>query len=302
MNLIQRARIMSLDHYIFFATLTYNPESLPIYNLDDGRTIPYADISDVQKMFKRIRKDNLFLRPFKYFFVSERGKKGRPHYHGMIFIPKSKEDDTLYPAVMEKHISNTLITEWRRNYGTRRKPVWKPLFTYRVKYAHGKRYCNFDLHYVVPFATEHGSDDVAFYISKYILKPSRREIRLQQALHLNLTPDEFDTVWNVVRSRSFCSLGFGASTDLEKNYIRSCIERSADHLDGLKYYALDGSTQPLSKYYRKLLDPSHAERSFKARPEFIDARDLSQIHQVMDKARIIEKQVINKDISTFYPD
>ena len=123
MNLIQRSRIMALDHYIFFATLTYNPESLPIYTLDDGRTIPYADISDVQKMFKRIRKDDLFLRPFKYLFVSERGKKGRPHFHGMIFIPKSKEDETLYPAIMETHISNVLITEWRRNYGSRRKPI-----------------------------------------------------------------------------------------------------------------------------------------------------------------------------------
>lgn len=302
MNLIQRSRIMALDHYIFFATLTYNPESLPIYTLDDGRTIPYADISDVQKMFKRIRKDNLFLRPFKYLFVSERGKKGRPHYHGMIFIPKSKEDDTLYPAVMEKHISNVLISEWRRNYGSRRNPIWKPLFTYRVKYAHGKRYCNFDCHYVVPHSTDHGSDDVAFYISKYVLKPSIRENRLQQALKLNLTPDQYEQVWNIVRSRSFTSLGFGGYTELEKRYVRNCIERSADEPDGLKYYGLDGSTQPLSRYYRKFLDEEHAIRSFKARPDYIEDRSVSEKLQVIENGRIIQEKVNNKDVSQFYPD
>lgn len=80
MSLVQRCRVMALDHYIFFCTLTYNPESLPVLQLENGFNIPFADVSDVQKMFKRIRKDNLFGRPFKYFFVSERGKdRGRPH-------------------------------------------------------------------------------------------------------------------------------------------------------------------------------------------------------------------------------
>lgn len=79
MALVQRCRVMSLDHYIFFCTLTYNPESLPIYSVN-GFDIPYADVSDVQKMFKRIRKSDSIGRPFKYFFVSERGKdRGRPH-------------------------------------------------------------------------------------------------------------------------------------------------------------------------------------------------------------------------------
>ena len=79
MALVQRCRVMALDHYIFFCTLTYNPESLPVHHVN-GYDIPYCDVSDVQKMFKRIRKDNSFGRPFKYFFVSERGKdRGRPH-------------------------------------------------------------------------------------------------------------------------------------------------------------------------------------------------------------------------------
>lgn len=65
--IVQRVRCLSLDHYIFFCTLTYNKESLPWHTCSDGFKIPYADISDAQKMFKRIRKDNLFGVPFRYF-------------------------------------------------------------------------------------------------------------------------------------------------------------------------------------------------------------------------------------------
>ena len=45
-----------------------------------GYSIRFADVTDVQKMFKRLRKKNAFGRPFRYLAVSELGsKKGRPH-------------------------------------------------------------------------------------------------------------------------------------------------------------------------------------------------------------------------------
>lgn len=56
MQVVQRARALCLDHYMYMVTLTYNNESLPVYTCKStGFQIPYADISDVQKMFKRIR-------------------------------------------------------------------------------------------------------------------------------------------------------------------------------------------------------------------------------------------------------
>lgn len=68
-DLVQRARCMSLDHYIFFCTLTYNKESLPSVTCSNGFSISYADIGDLQKMFKRIRQGNLFGSDFKYFLL-----------------------------------------------------------------------------------------------------------------------------------------------------------------------------------------------------------------------------------------
>ena len=137
-DIVQRCKCLALDHYLFFCTLTYNPESLPVVVTSTGVAVKYADYSDAQKMFKRIRKYDLFGRPFKYFFVSERGKKGRPHFHGLIFIPKKPDDDKLLPSILETSVRKVLFREWRRNYGSSRNPIWKPLFTYKSKFVGGK--------------------------------------------------------------------------------------------------------------------------------------------------------------------
>lgn len=312
-QLVDRCRCLSLDHYIFFCTLTYNRQSLPHLSTSTGFDIPYADISDVQKMFKRIRKSDLFGRPFLYFGVSERGKKGsRPHFHLLLFLKKYDDDDKLTPAKLESTLRPLVLKEWRRNYGSNRVPVWKPLCTYRSKYVGGKRYSNYDLHYVVPHSSEHGSDDVAFYVSKYILKSSENEKRLQQALHLNLVKVfddgsvddlEYNNVWSVVRSRSFFSKGFGAATDMEVNFVKGCIERSKSDPDGLKFFHQDGSSSQLPRYYRKFLSEEAALESVSATggPISFDDRTLSEKMRSIERGKKIVQQVSEHDISLFYP-
>lgn len=298
--LVQRSRAMSMDHYIFFCTLTYNSQSLPHIVCSNGVSISYVDISDLQKMFKRIRFANSFGRSFSYFFVSERGsQKGRPHVHGLIFIPKCKEDDKLYPAQLECIVRNTIFSEWKRNYGSDKFPIWKPLFTYRTKYSCGKRYSNFDCHYVVPFATEKGEEDVAFYVTKYCLKPSDYESRIQSALRLNLPSDEYEEVWNIVRSRCLCSKGFGAATDLQKDYVRYCVNRSSSDPDGLKFFAKDGSSSPLSRYYRRFISSDDAIRSVAARggPISYDDRAQDMKERSIENGKRIVSEIARRDNS-----
>lgn len=291
---------MSLDHYIFFCTLTYNTESLPSVTCSNGFSISYADIGDLQKMFKRIRQGNLFGSEFKYFFVTERGSaKGRPHVHGLIFIPKKNDDDDLVPSILESKIRDVLFHEWKRNYGSDKFPIWKPLFTYRTKYVAGKRISNFDCHYVVPYSTEKGEDDVAFYVTKYVLKPSDKEKRLQQALSLNLDEHEYNDVWNIVRSRFLCSKGFGASTDLQKQYVRDCIRRSNTNDKGFQYYSRDGSVSPLSRYYRKFVSASDAISSVASRggPIVYDDRPQDLKDRSIDNGKRIVSEIAKRDLS-----
>lgn len=80
MDFVQRVLMESLTNHLFYCTLTYNNDSLPYLSTSTGYDIRFADVSDVQKMMKRLRKSNVFGRPFRYFGVSELGsKRGRPH-------------------------------------------------------------------------------------------------------------------------------------------------------------------------------------------------------------------------------
>ena len=80
MQYVQRLQMEELVNHLFFCSLTYNNDTIPVVTTSTGYDIRYADVSDVQKMMKRLRKKNAFGRPFRYFGVSELGtKKGRPH-------------------------------------------------------------------------------------------------------------------------------------------------------------------------------------------------------------------------------
>ena len=315
MDLVQRARNMSLDYYLFFCTLTYDNKHLPSVTTSTGFDIKFADIRDIQNMIKRIRKNNLFIRDFKFYFISERGReKGRPHFHGLIFLKKYADDDKLFPAQIEPLLRSVLFKEWRRNTAwtiskksgvpipNTRKPNYEPLFQYHQKYVGGKLYKNFDLHYVTPHTTEHGSDDVAFYVTKYLLKPSDKERRLQQALRLNLSKWEYEEIWSLVKSKCLCSKAFGDSTFEQMEHVVRGIELSQDNPSGFKYFCSDGTPQPLSSFFKKYILPSHALRSVKATggPVFDSDRTQSQLDQSVMRGEIIKSKVSHRDISELF--
>lgn len=302
MQLVQRCRNMALDHYMYFCTLTYNNESLPSITTSTGFTIKYADISDVQKMMKRLRVSNRIGREFSYFFVTERGsERGRPHVHGIFFIPKKSDDDLNYPLQLETSLRGIIFSEWRRNYGSRRNPIWRPLCTFHSKWSHGQLYTNFDLHFVHERTSSEGSDDVAFYCSKYLLKPSNKEIRLQQALRLNLSEDEYDDVWKLVKSRCLCSKRFGLSSDYEKQYVLYCLERSKNDPTGLKYYTYKGQPQPIAKYYKKLVSKDVALSSVSASggPIYSDTRSITSKLNSIERGKTIRFKIDSRDFTEF---
>lgn len=302
-DLVQRVRVLSLDHYLYMFTLTYNNESLPRVLCSNGVSIPYADHGDVVKMFKRIRYYNLFGYPFKYIVVSERGsRRSRPHFHGIVFIEKKWSNDPLFTAQLESRLWKVLFKEWRRNYGSDRRPVWKPLFNYRQKYVGGVLYRNFDLHYVVPHSTENGSSDVAFYVTKYILKPNDKEKKLQQALHLNLDPDEYDSIWSLVRSKSSKSLNFGSATPKEISFVKSQISASKQDPIGFNFKNPDGSLAPLPRYYRRYVTADDVIESVAARggPTAIRERSEGSIQQSLEKGKIRFQKVSQRDISEMF--
>lgn len=312
MGYVQRAAVVTLDHYAFFFTLTYNNESLPKVTLSDGRTVSYANYGDFQTMLKRIRKNNLFGRPFNYLAVTERGtRKGRPHFHGIFFLPKYKTDNETTPARLEALLYQTVFREWRRNIATRvRKkdgkivpdnvhPVYQPLFTFKRKYIAGRCFQNFDLHYVTEHSTDKGSRDVMYYVTKYVFKPSRYERSLYLKLKESLPPEEFYRTWYKIRSQCHFSISFGAFTPEECEYVKRNIEKSVEDPTGFKFKDNTGRNYPLCRYYRRkfcsadmvLVNVAQREDG----PIIFFKEDTQIVQKTCNFARIL-RQIANHDL------
>lgn len=299
MYLIQRVQMESLDKYIFFATLTYDNKHIPSIDTSSGYTLKYADWHHLQNCFKRLRKS--FSRPFKYIAVSERGtNKGRPHFHVLFFVPKYNDNDIVsVPYTLERELYDKLRDNWSVNVGTNRKPLYEPLFTFQRKIIHGKVFQNYDLHYVRSYVDDDANSSVGFYVTKYLLKLSDKESRLQQALKLNLSSDEYEDIWKIVRSRIITSKGFGLALDSDGHisdhvisYLRDCINRSEDFA---KFYnPVNGKSFPLSRYYKSkgyIYKLDDAVR-------FYMESDSDRIDSVPDYD-VLHHSVLNKKISDY---
>lgn len=255
LSLIQRLQMESLENHLFFASLTYNNEMIPTVTASSGFEFRYSSYDDLRNMMKRIRNDNLFGRPFKYFAVSERGsKRSRPHFHIIFIIPKFDGDDHYSILNLESSLFQVVLSQWKRKVGgSKRSPIYKPLCTYIRKYKNGKLNTTFDLHFIRPLPGD-SCLSVAFYVLKYMLKPSTNETRLQQALRLNLPEDEYNDIWKLVRSRYFVSKDFGSSRSPKvRSFLKDCIKKSIKSKDydfPLFFNPDTGSSFPLARFYR----------------------------------------------------
>lgn len=184
---------------------------------------PYADIHHVQLLLKNLRDNNVTGRNIRYVAVSELGKgNGRPHFHILFMLEKRPEDyfgngrvNTTTMRILEKQLYDMVFKYWAVNVGTRKRPIYEPLFTYRRRFYGGRVNTNFDLHWVDPSLTIDGESNVAYYVSKYMMKGSDRDVKRQQFLKLNLTEEEYNDIWNTVRCRMTCSKGLGLDARFE---------------------------------------------------------------------------------------
>ena len=67
MYMVQRVQMEAQKNRLFFGTLTYSNDMLPKVVTSTGFEIAYADIRDFQLMIKRLRNDNAFGFPFRFY-------------------------------------------------------------------------------------------------------------------------------------------------------------------------------------------------------------------------------------------
>lgn len=204
MYYVQRVRMEALNSFLYFTTLTYDNDNLPRLSVSSGYDLPFADFHHLQLLFKRLRNNDSFGRPFRYFAVSERGsEKGRPHFHVLWFLPTYEGETFADGLSLNSKLYDSIKSFWALNVGSLTKPIYKSLFTYSKKFYRGKLFTNYDTHFVVPTLTSSGYNSVAFYCCKYLFKVSNKEKRLQQALRLNLPQDEYESCWPILKVSLF---------------------------------------------------------------------------------------------------
>lgn len=257
MYLVQRVQLEAIDSFLFFSTLTYDNKHLPSIGTSQGISIDYADVHHLQLLFDRLEKNNSFGRPFRYLAVSERGStKARPHFHILWFLPKYQNEDYIDGLSLQKKLYDSIKSFWAENVGTKKHPIYEPRFTFRQKWRDGKLFTNYDTHFVQPSLTKDGISSVAFYVCKYMLKPSDKESRLQRALRLNYDSEEYETLWNIVKSRSIRSASFGLGfKDFNRSKIIEHLKKGINLSRGKSPYPLyfspdSNKTFPLCPYYR----------------------------------------------------
>lgn len=328
-GILQRAQLEEKFGYPFMISLSYNPQSLMFHECSNGFKIPFAPISDLQNMFKRLRKSGVLTRPFRYFAVTELGSlRSRPHSHVLLFLQRYQGDSVYTPFNLEKIVWSNILLEWRRNYGSSRSPEYRPLLTYIQKFRHGKLHSTYDCHYVTPSVTDGTTQDVSFYVTKYLVKDSESRDKLKRGLFSHVPLEEAYKVWSLVRPRAISSLnfGFGCYDDINPrktskterlrllnslesaDIVRASVERSSMTEKTARFYDLQtGRSMPLARYWYKfgdIYDLKHhnifLSRQNRIDGVSIDERDFTSKLIAEHKYRVNSKDSLSSDFDFLY--
>lgn len=269
--IVQRSQMEADGNDLWFCTLTYKTSMLKYIDVN-GYRLRYAYLPDLQNMIKRMRKNNLFGMPFRFWAVVEYGgKKHRPHFHLIFSTPKIPGETRSAKLAREKKYYWDVFHEWKRNTATcidkhgrtqanTRAPFYEDLCEYKVTYKNGKRRCTYDFHWIDPAIKDangkiHDEADVAFYVTKYTTKANKYVDRLKSALRLNLDPDEFTAIWKILRPKCLVSKKWGdPESDHVRQHVRSGIDRALNDPDSAFPYFINpstGQTFPLAPFYKK---------------------------------------------------
>lgn len=269
--LIQRIRLLSYNFDIYFQTLTMKPTLTPriSYDLDDGSTFTseVASREYFQNYIKRVRKRKYFPDGFLYYCVSEYGgKKHRPHFHVLYFVPRKTEfTDIVKCRSFANSVRWSLFHEWSINKGTRKNPDYEELIEYHELYKNGKLYKNYDFHFVEPKNGD-SYENVAFYVTKYVLKIDKFvSSRIGLAKYHLANPEDFPRFLYDFRPFQLFSKGLGFADskftldyDKRNKLLQSFVDTSVNSAEcggnpynSLLFYTSDGKSFPLSPYIRK---------------------------------------------------
>lgn len=231
--ILQRSLVESMSAYMYFVTLTYDNNHIPCLVFPDGKKIYFADYQHIKDLFKRLRNSEcLGDREFRYLCVNEYGDTtNRPHFHIIIFVGKMDTDNKNTPYEIEAILFKNIQRLYATNVGTRKDPVYQPLFTYARWFNwHKNRFeDNYRVTYVEPtnpleqmqtfLVPDLATVKTTKYLIGYVQKPSDFETAVEQYLKkYENDPLMQDQLKRLFKSHIRYSKGFGCGFMNGKKY------------------------------------------------------------------------------------
>lgn len=234
-SLLQRGLCEAMSSFVYFVTLTYDDQHVPLLKLDD-QVILYADYSHIQDMFKRLRNNEVLDRDFRYLCVNEYGDKfSRPHFHLLIFVSKMEGDDDLTPYRIERILYDNLKVYFSVNVGTRKCPIYEPLFTFSQRVTPNGIKSNYWVKFIESTSQSNLKDlDISpffrslSYLIGYVNTPNRLDSFVSDWVASHSYDTELCSKVKRVLSNSVrFSKGFGCGFDNGKKFYLPKISVSA---------------------------------------------------------------------------
>lgn len=167
--------------------------------------VSYADTSYVNRFFRNLVINGVIPNDYHYVGVTERGsKRGRPHFHFILFIPKSfviskvgklNRSDEFYVTEFARKYVKLFWQSYSVNVGTRKNPFYVQICDYVVR--GNKRSFSLD-------GISGRMDKALYYTLKYNFKQSDYVLIPDEIFGTNLAKQFYNTVRNkILMSRSF---------------------------------------------------------------------------------------------------
>lgn len=279
----------------FMLTLTYNNVMCPRLPAvgDCLDNIPVLCWKHVTDMFKRLRiyiernpesaLSKLICPPriyvvngrersipsFKYMFVGEYGKNHlRPHYHALLYLIPPYSVDSPQFNIWRNNVVAVLgdwfRNNWAVNVGTRKHPVYKPLYTYIRKRTATGYQSTFDFHAVIHSDTVADSSPM-YYVTKYLFKPSKRLEKFKKLVFAkwmnNELSDERFQLFHTATTRNLrLSKFFGFPLDeVQIERVQFSINKSISISKSYPvYFSSSGDSEVFPHYLKRLITPEQA--------------------------------------------
>lgn len=234
---IQRAVMESLFSYVYFITLTYDDKHIPVIKIN-GEQFKYANYEHIKLMFKRFRRHGfLHGRDFRYLTVNEYGeRKHRPHFHILLFVSKLPTDTPNTPYELEEEIKH-IGDYFAENKGTKNRPIYERLFTYKTRRSYGKVKSNYFVKYVesqemfttvnYDFVPKEHNIKAIRYLVGYMNKPDKYEQKIEWLIDQYKDDVKlYNEYREILKSQVRMSKGFGCGfTDGKRQYLEKISVR-----------------------------------------------------------------------------